>query len=98
MTNRPELLNASRDADVVAACTQVGDTEAAVEHDYRPFTDTTQYGHPTYLRCVWCHAVACGNHGQADPCIEPWHHEPRPHRTADGRTWPIGGTDDEETR
>lgn len=84
-----ELLNASRDAEVVEACT----TGGLVEHDYRPITDPAAYGpgRPrTYLRCVWCHAVACGNADQADPCIEPWHHRV-PHRTRAGVTWPIGG-------
>jgi hypothetical protein len=96
MTDQPELLNAARDADVVNACTQGG-----VEHDYRPFDALLDGKHgpvTTVLRCVWCHAVACGNHRQPDPCIEPWHHEPRPHRTRAGRTWPIGGTPEEETR
>lgn len=89
MTERPELLNASRDAETVNAC-----TEGGVEHDYRPITDPAAYGpgRPrTYLRCVWCHAVACGSYGEVDPCIEPWHHEPKPHRTALGATEPIGG-------
>jgi uncharacterized protein DUF4031 len=70
-----------------------------VEHDYRPFDallNGTQGPVTTVLRCVWCHAVACGNYGDPDPCIEPWHHEPLPHRTKAGRTWPIGGTLDEE--
>lgn len=88
---RPELLNASRDAAVVAAC-----TEGGVDHDYRPITDWAAYGTPTYLHCVWCHAVACGSHADPDPCIEPWHHEPRPHRTKAGVTWPIGGTRPEQ--
>lgn len=86
MTDHPELLNASRDAETVNAC---GD--GVLDHDYRPFTDDTQHGSPTYLRCVWCHAVACGNYGEEDPCIEPWHHEPLPHRTRAGMSWPIGG-------
>lgn len=96
MTEHPELLNASRDADVVAAC-----TEDLVEHDYREVTDPNAFGpgRPrTYLRCVWCHAVACGNAGDPDPCIEPWHHEPKPHRTKTGVTWPIGCTRQEATR
>lgn len=83
-----ELLNAARDPEV-HACT-IGD----VEHDYRPHIVVAAYGpgRPrTYLRCVWCHAVACGNYGETDPCIEPWHHEPKPHRTRSGVTWPIGG-------
>lgn len=85
-----ELKNAARDPEVNLCTGGV----TGLEHDYRPFTvppafKGAQAG--TYLRCVWCHAVACGHHGEADPCIEPWHHEPRPHRTAAGVTWPIGG-------
>lgn len=89
MSDRIELLNAARDPDIVQAC-----VEGGIEHDYRPVTDPEAYGpgRPrTYLRCVWCHAVACGDYGEGDPCIEPWHHEPRPHRTRGGATWPIGG-------
>lgn len=84
----PELLNASRDAEVVEACVQGG-----VEHDFRPYTEPYPALRParTYLRCVWCKAVACGNFGEADPCIEVWHHEPKPHRTKSGQAWPIGG-------
>lgn len=44
----------------------------------------------TYLRCVWCHAVTCGNADQDDPCIEPYHHRV-PHRSRMGLVWPIGG-------
>ena len=91
----PELLNAARDRDVVNACTDTGTPGAYAEHDYRPITDPNADGPGlarTYLRCVWCHAVACGHPGQEDPCIEPWHHEPLHHRTAAGVTWPIGGT------
>lgn len=99
MTEHPELLNASRDHDVVTACTQTSDSSVdgpqLVEHDYREVTDPNAFGpgRPrTYLRCVWCHAVACGHVGEPDPCIEPWHHEPKPHRTKAGVTWPIGST------
>lgn len=87
--SEPELLNASRDGAKVNAC-----TEGLVEHDYRPITDREAFGpgRPcTYLRCVWCHAVSCGGFGEADPCVEVWHHEPKSHRTAGGTTWPIGG-------
>jgi hypothetical protein len=82
-----ELRNAERDIEV-ALC-----TEGGVEHDYRPWTNPDAFGpgrSRTYLRCVWCKAVSCGNFDQADPCIEPWHHEPKPHRTRSGITWPIG--------
>ncbi len=98
MTEHPELLNASRDADVVNRCTQAADSSLGgiqlVEHDYREVTDPNAFGpgRPrTYLRCVWCHAVACGSASQEDPCIEVWHHGPKDHRTAGGITWPIGG-------
>ncbi|WP_052060053.1 hypothetical protein [Rhodococcoides fascians] len=69
-------------------------TAAGVDHDYRPH----EVQHPanpnldrTYWRCVWCHAVSCGDYGETDPCIEHYHHHPKPHRTAAGVTWPIGG-------
>ena len=84
-----ELLNAARDPEPLACVAIPG-----VEHDYRPITDPSAHGpgRPwTYLRCVWCHGVACGYHGESDPCVEIWHHEPKPHRTAAGVTWPIGG-------
>lgn len=90
MTDHPELLNAARDGEALEQCTAGGN----LDHDYRPITDSDADGpgRPrTYLRCVWCHAVACGNHDQADPCIEAWHHEPKPHRTRAGVMWPIGG-------
>lgn len=80
-----DLKNAARDAEILL-CNVPG-----TEHDYRPFVSSA-YGNPTYLRCVWCHAVACGNYASPDSCIEVWHHEPKPHRTASGATWPIGGS------
>ena len=99
MTERPELLNAARDAEAVSRCTTAGDPNLGgiqvVEHDYREITDPNAFGpgRPrTYLRCVWCHAVACGNASDPDPCIEPWHHGAKDHRTAGGVTWPIGST------
>lgn len=95
MTDHPELLNAARDRDTVHACVAVDGTSAHLDHDYRDITDPNADGpgrSRTYLRCVFCHAVACGSAGDPDPCIEPWHHEPRPHRTRAGVTWPIGGT------
>lgn len=90
MTQPPPLHNAARDAAIVNRC-----TEGLVDHDYRPEQQPPAYPGATpdtYLVCVWCRAVACGNHGHPDPCIEPWHHEPKPHRTRTGHTWPIGGT------
>lgn len=98
MTDHPELLNASRDADTVNRCVAANGYPGRgpeVEHDYREVTDPEAHGpgRPrTYLRCVWCHGVACGSAGEPDPCIEVWHHEPKDHRTAAGITWPIGGT------
>lgn len=82
------LRNAERDPEILL-CNVPG-----TEHDYRPLAvkDGWYPGKDrTYLRCVWCLAVACGNHDEPDPCIEVWHHEPKPHRTAAGITWPIGG-------
>jgi hypothetical protein len=73
----------------VDACTAGG----LLEHDYRIYTKPAAYpgGKATqHWRCVWCHAVACGDPDQTDPCIEPYHHDV-PHRTRLGRTWPLGG-------
>jgi len=68
-------------------------TVGGVEHDYRPHHTPPTYpggkAH-TYLRCVWCHVVSCGDYDEPDPCIEPYHHRV-PHRTRSGVTWPIGG-------
>ncbi len=86
----PELLTA--DDPRVRDCTPAG-----VDHDYRthvgPRPGTSGPGAArdhTYLRCVWCHAISCGDADQTDPCIEPYHHRV-PHRTRLGVTWPIGG-------
>jgi len=68
-------------------------TAAGVLHDYRPHT-YLQFNQPhTSLRCVWCHVVACGDYGEPDPCIEPYHHDVS-HRTRLGVTWPKGGDRD----
>lgn len=65
--------------------------DPGIEHDYRAH-ETTQHGkRHTVWRCVWCHAVSCGDWRETDPCIEPYHHRV-PHRTRRGVTWPIGGT------
>ncbi|MFE7799029.1 hypothetical protein [Nocardia sp. NPDC057440] len=83
-----DLRNAERDVEVIM-CTAEG-----AEHDYRPWINPEAFGpgrSRTYLRCVWCKAVACGNFDQDDPCIEVWHHEPKPHHARSGATWPIGG-------
>lgn len=77
------LRNASRDADIVHACTMGG-----VEHDYRPEQHDVA---GAVMVCVWCRAVMCGTIDTPGACIEPWHHEPVPHRDAAGVTWPIGG-------
>ena len=64
-----------------------------MEHDYRPFIKAPSYPGGevhTYNRCVWCHAVSCGNYDDPDPCIEPYHHRTS-HRTALGVMWPLGG-------
>lgn len=69
----------------VQACTVSG-----LAHDWRPW----QYergGRPrTSWRCVWCHAVACGDYDDGDPCMEPYHHR-GDHRSRSGLTWPLGG-------
>lgn len=53
----------------VAACTLAG-----VAHDYRTY-EYLQFNRPhTSWRCVWCHALACGDCGEHDPCFEPYHH------------------------
>lgn len=91
MTAAEPVLRTADDPAVDLCTIEGGD----LEHDYRPFTDPNAHGPGkphTYLRCVWCHAVSCGYAGDHDPCIEPYHHSPKPHRTRAGVTWPIGGT------
>lgn len=79
----PERLTA--DALEVALCTLEG-----VDHDWRPHA-YAQHGRPwTSWRCVWCHALACGDHGEADPCWRPYHHAGA-HRSRAGVVWPLGG-------
>ena len=81
---QPEVI--TNDDLSAALCTLEG-----VEHDYRPHTYEASQGRlHTSLRCVWCHVVACGDVGEADPCIEPYHHHGW-HRTRSGATWPLGG-------
>ncbi|RCK68287.1 hypothetical protein DT076_16705 [Desertihabitans brevis] len=59
-------------------------------HDWRPH-EYTRFNRPhTSWRCVWCHAVACGDYAEADPCWLPYHHR-EPHRSRNGEQWPIGG-------
>lgn len=79
----PEVTTA--DDPNVGACTVGG-----VDHDWRPHTGT-QFNRPhTWWRCVWCHAVSCGDYGDPDPCMEPYHHRGN-HRSKTGLTWPKGG-------
>ena len=62
------------------------------DHDFRPYEYTSGGGrwqHTSY-RCVWCHGVACGNYGDADPCWLVYHHF-SPHRSRSGVVWPLGG-------
>lgn len=65
-------------------------TLGGAEHDYRPYKYLFYNRDRTSMRCVHCHVVRCGDYGEDEPCIEPYHH-PVPHRTADGTTWPLGG-------
>lgn len=57
-------------------------------HEYRPYPSAP--ARRSY-RCVWCHVVACGDYGEKDPCMRPYHHEPLPHLSRSGTSWPIGG-------
>jgi hypothetical protein len=59
------------------------------EHDYKPHAYYALGRNHLSLRCVWCHVVACGDVGEVDPCIEPYHHD-LGHRTKAGVTWPKG--------
>jgi hypothetical protein len=71
--------------DVEAELCVVG----GVDHDYRPLTYESVGLTRTSLVCVWCRVVACGDTGEQDPCIEPYHHK-APHRSRSGATWPVG--------
>lgn len=73
------------DADL---CTLDGGDHDWRIHDYRPYPGAPM--RQSY-RCVWCHVVACGDVGESDPCMRPYHHEPLPHLTHSGHSWPIGG-------
>ena len=83
--NMPELV--TYDDPHVIGCTAGG-----VTHDYRPHTSQRQWGDTerTYWRCVWCHAVTCGDYDEPDPCWLPYHHRDG-HRSRAGVTWPLGG-------
>ena len=69
----------------VQACTIGG-----VDHDWRPYEYLHLNRPHMSWRCTWCHAVACGDYGEDDPCWLPYHHA-EPHRSRDGVTWPLGG-------
>lgn len=65
-------------------------TIGGVDHDWRPH-EYLQFNRPhTSWRCVWCHAVACGDYEELDPCMEPYHHSGG-HVSKHGVRWPIGG-------
>lgn len=64
-------------------------TLGGVAHDYRPHTYEQSNRTHTSCRCVWCHVVACGDYADADPCMEPYHHD-GPHRSRLGIVWPKG--------
>lgn len=51
-------------------------TVGGVAHDWRAHTYNVYIGGPsrTSWRCVWCHAAACGDYTEADPCWKPYHH------------------------
>src|SRR4051812_22065827 len=93
MEGLPEV--ATADHEGVAECVYVGPDLPPLEHDYRPYVRTKMAGGKqvshTFLRCVFCHAVTCGNCTQTDPCIEPYHHR-GDHRTQLGVTWAKGTT------
>lgn len=93
MTGETILRNLARDRAVVELC-EGGSLR--LDHDYRlevePPPEGSDLEPRAYMVCVWCRAVRCGQADQLNACIEPWHHEPRPHRDATGTRWPIGGT------
>ena len=65
-------------------------TLGGTSHDWRAHT-YEQYSRPhTSWRCVWCHALACGDYDETDPCMEPYHHA-GDHQAHSGVTWPKGG-------
>lgn len=66
----------------VRACVYVGPDLPDLEHDYRPFV----VAKATVMRCVHCHAIACGHIDETDPCIEPARHTAM-HRTRLGIRW-----------
>jgi hypothetical protein len=82
MSGQPELITGT---DLDAEICTVGGTE----HDYKPHAYYALGRNRISLRCVWCHAVACGDVGEVDPCIEPYHHA-GDHRTKASVTWRKG--------
>lgn len=88
---RPEICTA--DNPDVEMCVFVGEGLPPVEHDYRPYVRVKMRGgnniSHTFLRCVHCHVVTCGDANETDPCIEPYHHK-GDHRTRLGVRWPKG--------
>ena len=83
MPDQPEVTTASNPD--VGLCTVVG-----VDHDWRSHTYWRWHRLHTSWRCVWCHAVACGDYDEPDPCMEPYHHA-GDHVSQAGVRWPIGG-------
>lgn len=76
---------ATADNPDVEACTFGG-----VDHDWRPH-EYMQFNQPHISwRCVWCHAVACGDYAESDPCMQPYHHRSN-HLSRSGIQWPVGG-------
>lgn len=79
----PEV--ATADSPDVEMCTIGG-----VDHDWRPH-EYLQFNRPHISwRCVWCHAVACGDYTETDPCMRPYHHHTN-HLSRSGIQWPLGG-------
>jgi hypothetical protein len=75
---------ATADDPDVAACTLAG-----VAHDYRPYVQHVGLRPRTLWRCVWCHAITCGDYDEPDPCWLPWHHT-EAHRSRAGASWVNG--------
>lgn len=84
---KPHMITADDPAE--QACTSDG----LATHDWR-VVEYKEYPKASKtsksLVCVWCHAVACGEPTQSDPCWLAYHHK-TPHLSRHGETWPIGG-------
>jgi hypothetical protein len=85
---RPPREVITADDPDAALCTLDGSEHDYRVHAYRPSPKAPER---QSWRCVWCHVVACGDVSEHDPCMQPYHHEPLPHLTPTGRSWPIGG-------